>query len=109
MEEAGLGTAATRSPVIESLLSCGYVEQRGECLIPTERGLVVYNCVKTMRIADMQQAGGWERMLADVREGSQEAGVFMTAFKIFTRQVTEEILSIQNLVPGKGRKRSIYV
>jgi DNA topoisomerase-3 len=93
MEEAGLGTVATRTSIIESLFSCGYVERRGEYLIPTEKGLVVYNCVKNRRIADTQQAGGWERMLTDVREGRQEAGTFMTAFKIFTGQVTEEILS----------------
>jgi DNA topoisomerase-3 len=94
MEEAGLGTAATRAQIIESLFFCDYVERQGQSIIPTEKGMVVYNCVKNMRIADTQQAGGWERMLADVRGGSQEAGTFMTSFKIFTGQLTEEILSL---------------
>jgi DNA topoisomerase-3 len=107
MEDAALGTAETRTRIIESLFSCGYVERRGQSLIPTEKGLVVYNCVKNTRIADMQQAGGWERMLIDVREGRQEAGTFMTAFKIFTGQVTEEILAIQKPSPGKRRERSV--
>ena len=56
MEGAGLGTAETRAPVIESLVSCGYIERREQALIPSEKGQVVYNCVKDMRIADVQQA-----------------------------------------------------
>jgi DNA topoisomerase-3 len=105
MEEAGLGTAETRSPVIESLVSCGYIEQREQYLMPSEKGQVVYNCVKDMRIADVQQAGGWERMIAGIREGKQTADTFMTAFKIFTRQATQEILGIQKPAPGKRRDK----
>jgi DNA topoisomerase-3 len=94
MEKAGLGTPSTRASIIESLLSCGYLEWQGQNLTPTEKGQVVYHCVKDMQIADTGQAGGWERMLADVGRGEQNADTFMTAFKIFTGQVTEEILSL---------------
>jgi DNA topoisomerase-3 len=105
MEEAGLGTAATRTQVIESLLSCGYVERWGQRLVPAEKGQVVYNCVKNMRIADVKAAGGWERMLAEVSRGGQDAETFMAAFKIFTRQATEEISGIQKPAPAKKEDR----
>jgi hypothetical protein len=66
----------------------------GENLLPTEKGLVVYNCVKNMKIADAELSAGWERMLADVACGKQEPDTFLMAFKIFPRQVTEEILAL---------------
>jgi DNA topoisomerase-3 len=94
MEEAGLGTSATRARVIESLLSCGYVERQGQNLVPTEKGLVAHNHVKDMKIADIELAGGWEKTLTNIREGKQNAGTFMTVIEIFTGQVTEEILSL---------------
>jgi DNA topoisomerase-3 len=93
-KEACLGTAATRAFLIESLLSCGYIERREESLVPTEKGQAVYNCVKDMRMADTGQAGGWEKMLADVGRDKQCAETFMTTFQIFTRQLTEEIRSM---------------
>jgi hypothetical protein len=34
-------------------------------------------------------------MLTDVKEGRQEAATFMTSFKIFTGQLTDEILSLK--------------
>ncbi|GAB6010436.1 DNA topoisomerase [Dysgonomonas reticulitermitis] len=119
MVDSALGAAATRAPVIESLISCGYIERRGQCLVPTEKGQVVYNCLKDMRIADIQQAGGWERMLTDIGKGKQAADTFMTTFKIFTRQATEEILSLSllkkpapkseqpNPAHGKRKKRTV--
>ncbi|MDR0700235.1 MAG: hypothetical protein LBG28_13630 [Tannerella sp.] len=47
-----------------------------------------------MKIADVELSGSWEKTLADVSEGKQNAGTFMTMIEIFTRQVTEEILSL---------------
>lgn len=117
MEEAGLGTAATRASVIESLVTCGYAERRGQYLIPAEKGQAVYNCLKDTRIADVQQAGGWGRMLAGIGRGKQTAETFMATLKIFTRQTTEEILSLNLLkkpvskpecpkpAPGKRKKK----
>jgi DNA topoisomerase-3 len=94
MEEAGLGISATRASIIETLLSCGYIERHGTNLVPTEKGLVVHNHVKNRKIADVELSGGWEKSRADVSKGKQNADTFMTMIEIFTRQVTEEILSL---------------
>jgi DNA topoisomerase-3 len=94
MEKAGLGTSATRASIIETLLSCNYVERQGTNLVSTEKGLVVHNHVKNMKIADIELSGSWEKTLADVSKGKQNADTFMTMIEIFTRQVTEEILSL---------------
>jgi DNA topoisomerase-3 len=95
MEETGLGTSTTCTSVIRALFENGYIERQGKNLLPTEKGLVVCNCLKNMKIADMKSTCSWERMLSDIACGKQDAETFMTAFKIITRQVTEEILSRQ--------------
>jgi DNA topoisomerase-3 len=94
MEKAGLGTFSSRTSVIETLLSCGYVERQGQNLIPAEKGLAVHSHVKNMKIADAELSGSWERMLIDVGKGKQSADTFMTVIEIFTGQVTKEILSL---------------
>jgi DNA topoisomerase-3 len=94
MEKAGLGTFATRASIIETLLSCGYIERQGQNLIPTEKGLAVHSHVKNMKIADAELSGSWEKTLANIRDGKQNPDTFMTMIEIFTGQVTEEILSL---------------
>ena len=94
MENHGLGTPFSRSTVIEALIEWEYIQRQGQYLMPAERGLVIFNCIKDMRIADLKMAGGWEKALRDVGTGEQNAGTFLNAMKIFTRQVTGEILSL---------------
>ncbi|MDR1865549.1 MAG: DNA topoisomerase III [Bacteroidales bacterium] len=93
-DEAGLGTAATRAHMIETLFSCGYIERRGRNLVPTEKGLAVYHCVKNRPVADMEMAGSWEKTLTDISRGEQSAETFIRMIEIFTKQVTNEILSL---------------
>lgn len=46
MEDSGLGTPATRAGIIELLIARHYVERNGRSLIPTPKGLEVYDIVK---------------------------------------------------------------
>ena len=101
MEDTSLGTVETRAWIIETLFSSDYIERRGQNLIPTEKGTVVHNCIKNMRIADVEMAGSWEKMLSDIGKGEQNEDTFMTMIKIFTKQLTKEIIGIQKPAPGK--------
>jgi hypothetical protein len=57
--------------------------------VPTENERVINNFVKDTRIAYVEFSPGWERSPLDVAHGKQDAATFMTAFQIFTLQVTE--------------------
>jgi DNA topoisomerase-3 len=97
MKDCGLGTPATRAAIIETLLNREYVERSGKSLIPTGRGLAIYEAIRHLRIADVELTGTWEKALADIERG--EAGdmtpeTFMNAITIYTKQVTEEVLSL---------------
>jgi DNA topoisomerase-3 len=95
LKDCGLGTPATRAAIIETLLNRDYIERSGRSLLPTKKGLVVYNCVKTIRIADVELTGYWEQMLASIGQGEQQAETFLSAIEVFTRQITRDVLSLK--------------
>ena len=102
MKECGLGTPATRAGIISTLFRRDYIKRSGKSLIPTEKGLFVYEAVKDMRIADPQLTGEWEKAFAEIGAGNMAADTFLEAIKIYTRQVTAEILSLTFLNSSPG-------
>jgi DNA topoisomerase-3 len=94
MMESGLGTPATRASIIETLLKRGYIERSGKSLIPTGRGLALYESIRNLRIADVELTAGWEKSLAAIEKGEMKPETFMQAIAIYTRQITEEVLSL---------------
>jgi DNA topoisomerase-3 len=92
LQQTGAAILADRTSVIEKLIKEGYIERSQGILYPTEKGLVVYHAVKDMRIADINLASSWERALAAIEKGNMHSETFMQALKIYTGQVTREIL-----------------
>jgi DNA topoisomerase-3 len=95
MKEQGLGTPATRAAIIETLFKREYIERFGKSLMPTEKGLFIYDAVKEMRIADAEMTGSWEKMLSGIERKTVSPDTFMKAIEVYTRQVTTEILSLR--------------
>lgn len=93
-ETFGLGTPAARAAIISGLFERELVERSGESVLPTERGLYLYDTVRGLQIADVAMAANWERALAQVERREMPAEGFMQSFAIFTRQVTEEITAL---------------
>ena len=54
IREAGIGTPATRAAVIETLFARNYIRRDKKNLVPTEKGLAVYDTVKDKKIADVE-------------------------------------------------------
>jgi DNA topoisomerase-3 len=99
MEDHGLATPATRADIIETLLKRDYIERSGKSLIPTARGLALYDSLRNLRIADVELAGSWEQSLASVERGDMPSETFMAAIAIHTRQITAEMLSLDKKQP----------
>ena len=53
----GIGTPATRASIIETLFARDYVRREKKSLVPTDKGLAVYQIVKDKRIADVEMTG----------------------------------------------------
>lgn len=66
MERCGLGTPSTRAGVIELLIARRYVERQGCGLLPTPKGLEVYEAVRDKLIADLEMTARWEKDLQEI-------------------------------------------
>lgn len=92
IKEVGLGTPATRANIIETLFKRDYIERQQKALLPTEKGLQVYQIVKDKRIADVAMTGMWEKSLTNIEKGKMSGVSFQEAIEIHTQQITRELL-----------------
>ncbi|MCL2650057.1 MAG: DNA topoisomerase 3 [Candidatus Azobacteroides sp.] len=92
MKESGIGTPATRAAIIETLFARDYISREKKSLVPTKKGLTVYETVKDKQIADVALTGNWENTLTQIERGEMQPETFQNAIKIFTCQITRELL-----------------
>ena len=69
--------ALYRAGVIELLIARRYVERRGCDLLPTPKGLEVYETVKDKLIAAPDMTARWEKDLQEIERGGLDADVFI--------------------------------
>ena len=67
----------------------------GKSLVPTAKGLEVYDIVRRMRIADVEMTGMWELALGKIASGEIRPVTFTSSIDIYTRQIVAELLSVQ--------------
>ena len=95
LKENGIGTPTTRASIIETLFARGYVRREKKSLVPTDKGLAVYNIVKDKRIADVEMTGQWETALAKIESGEMNPDTFRKGIEVYAAQITEELLQVQ--------------
>ena len=66
LKDCGIGTPATRAAIIETLINREYIIRLNKQLIPTEKGLFIYDLLKDKQIADVAMTGRWEQTLARI-------------------------------------------
>ncbi|MEN5088035.1 DNA topoisomerase 3 [Sphingobacterium faecium] len=95
MKDCGLGTPATRAATIETLFQRDYIKRDKKKLIPTDKGLTVYNLVKDRSIAKVTLTGKWEQKLEEMRANKVSYEVFMKHIKDYTERITKELLQLR--------------
>lgn len=91
MKEGGLGTPATRASMIETLISRTYVFREKKKLIPTEKGLQLYNYVKELDISKPDLTANWEKKLALMEKGAYKEIDFKNEIIASTNDIIESI------------------
>ncbi|WP_285008144.1 DNA topoisomerase III [Pedobacter faecalis] len=91
MKDSGLGTPATRAAIIETLLNREYIVREKRNLVPTAKGLAVYEVVKEKMIAQAELTGQWEKRLEEIRSGASVTD-FKAEIVAYTRSITDELL-----------------
>ena len=97
------GTPATRAAIIETLFSRQYIVREKKNLVPTEKGLAVYNIIRDKKIADVEMTGMWENTLAKIESGEMNPDTFRKGIEVYARQITAELLGVQlSFASGSG-------
>ena len=94
MAACGIGTPATRANIIETLILRDYIRRDKKAIIPTEKGLNVYEIVKDKKIANAEMTGAWELALASIEAGKMPADKFSQGINSYVSTICEELLSL---------------
>jgi len=102
LQNIGIGTPATRAAIIETLFTRNYIQREKKSLIPTEKGLQVYELVKDRKIADAAMTAEWELALQKIENNEVDAGEFQREMEQYASSITSELLEMsidQNNLP----------
>ena len=96
MAACGIGTPATRANIIETLILRDYIRRDKKAIIPTEKGLAVYEIVKDKKIANAEMTGAWELALAAIEAGKMPSERFSQGINSYVGTICEELLSLSS-------------
>lgn len=102
LHDIGIGTPATRASIIETLLTRNYIQRDKKTLIPTEKGMQLYELVKSLKIANVAMTAEWELTLKKIETGTSDSVLFEKKIENYVKLITEELLHIpifQNKYP----------
>ncbi|MBW1879262.1 MAG: topoisomerase C-terminal repeat-containing protein, partial [Deltaproteobacteria bacterium] len=78
LRSAGLGTPATRSAILKTLVERGFVERRQRALHATERGRALVDAISVEELKSAELTGRWEARLSAMAEGRERRERFMS-------------------------------
>lgn len=102
IKECGIGTPATRANIIETLINREYMIRLNKQLIPTEKGLFIYDLLKDKQIADVAMTGQWEKALSWIERGEYNANDFRKGIEDYTTGIVQELLSLEDKFEHSG-------
>jgi len=92
LKDIGIGTPATRASIIETLFKRDYIRREKKSLIPTHKGLQVYEVVKDKKIADIAMTAEWEMALQKIENNEADADAFHREMEAYATFITRELL-----------------
>ena len=102
IKDCGIGTPATRASIIETLINREYMIRLNKQLIPTEKGLFIYELLKDRQIADVAMTGQWEQSLAKIERGEYSPDDFRKGIEDYTGSIVQELLSLEDKFEHSG-------
>jgi DNA topoisomerase-3 len=104
MQEKGLGTPATRSSIIEGLISEAYMHREGRELIPTAKAFQLMTLLRGLDVQELTKAeltGEWEFKLAQMEHGKLRRETFMAEIAAMTERMVKKAKEYdRDTVPG---------
>lgn len=113
-DQGGIGTPATRSGIIEKLVTprkngVQWVERKGKSFQVTPQGMDVAAALSPYVISSPELTAEWESKLADIASGEMSAKVFEQQMNDFILDQCEQLKKskLANAVASKGKGVSI--
>ena len=76
-QEGGIGTSATRSEIIETLIKRGYAERKGKQFYVSDKGMELIEKFPVDDLKSAEITAKWEKRLADISEGKDNINDFV--------------------------------
>lgn len=77
--------------ILRTLLERKYIRYSGKYVVPTPKGLFLYETVRSMKVADASLTSGWETELARIERGELSQEKFLDGVLETVNEVTGEI------------------
>ena len=81
----GIGTEATRAAIIETLIQREYIVREKKALRATQKGIDLIQKLPLEQIKSAELTAKWERRLADISRGTEDANAFRRDFEAVVR------------------------
>ncbi len=99
LKNIGIGTPATRAAIIETLFDRGYILREKKSIVPTDKGMLVYEIVGDKKIADAAMTAQWEIAFEKIENGEIDSKLFHAEVELAVHEITNELLSVKR-APG---------
>lgn len=86
LQKKGLGTDATRVPIIKSLFDKEYIAKKGKSIYPTEKGIFLINTLPVDDLKSADMTGELEKTLNDIALGKSDYNAFIEHIKKITKE-----------------------
>ena len=86
MQKKGLGTDATRAPILKGLFDRHYLERRGKTIFPTDKGMFLIDALPVDVIKSADMTGNWEMRLNNIAPGKENPAQFVADISQTTRE-----------------------
>ena len=71
MQKKGLGTDATRAPILKGLFERKYLYRKGKSIFPTDKGIFLIDTLPVDAIKSADMTGNWEMRLNNIAMGKE--------------------------------------
>lgn len=87
----GLGTTSSRKYALQKMYDNEYVVKKDDKLVPTEKGLRVYDIIKESHVSSIDLTFQWEQKLEMIAEGNLDVKDFYKEIVAFTQAEVQRI------------------
>lgn len=91
MDKLGLGTPATRSSIIKTLIDREYVRVEKTKLFPTEKGILLYDLTKGILLGSPEMTAKWEEYLKKIGTGTGTQAAFLNNIRNFINNTLTDL------------------